>query len=344
MNYLMHLNKIQVKRHIIIWSLIILYFVIDNFVLGNFIKGSLIARIVGETLDDVGYILIFYFISLFIFPKYWESKRRFLLFMNIFLSYVIFSLLTYINYFIVIPYSGGHVFYQDHPISYLLMENIFYFFIVGSAAIASFSYRFSIHKLETQTEKEKMLLVQELNFLKNQFNSQITFDFLNHCYNQVINFSGEVAEAFKYFSEILRYTMQTKPEEKVDISKEINYILNYINLQKLLSTKVYAILNIEGEKTGNLILPRILITFVENAFKHGIFNNPSFPILIDIKITNKNINFSVKNKINPHRLTKSTSTGLVNVKKILYLHYKNNFELKQKEDNDYYAITLNLVI
>ncbi len=333
----MRLTKTQLKRHLIIWIIIITYFSLDNF-----IKGPFLARLIGNALYIIDFIIVFYLVNLIVFPIFYEKIYRLYLIIFIFLNYCLFAFINYLNYFKIIPIIGGNVFYDHMSTTFYFVDNAFYFFIVASAGAASFYYRFSIHNYTIQIEREKLLLVKELKFVKNQLNSKITFNFLNFCYEKVKQSSSEVSKAIKIFTEMLHYNTQATAEEKIEISEEIDNIDNFINLQKLLSSKVYAIFYKGGYIAGKYILPRILITFVENAFKHGICNESQNPIIVLLNITDNKLIFEVKNKINTYRKNPGTHTGLENVRQILNLYYANNYILDINEGIENFFVRLEL--
>jgi LytS/YehU family sensor histidine kinase len=220
--------------------------------------------------------------------------------------------------------------------------SFYYFVITGSAATASFFSRYSLYKLKLQAEKEKLLIVKEINFLKTQFNSRLTFDFLKYCNRSIRPHSPETAESVSVFSDMLKYTLHTRPNEKVLLHDEIVYINSFIDIQKLLSSNVYVNFNCTGNNGGERIIPRILITFVENAFKHGVYNSPEFPIDIRLTIENKRLLFRVKNKVNPNKKAASSLTGLENVNQALALHYAGNYMLKNEEHEGFYTAALSI--
>ena len=334
MNILLKLNKKRVNKDILFWTIIIAYLNIYNPM-----PGPWQAKVIGGALDALNCIFAFYSLSLFVIPKFW-NKRIYLLIICIILGYCIFSAVSYFNYLKVVPYFGGKVFYEKYPISSLLIDSVLFYFIFGLAGSASFFYRHSILKHKSQAEKEKSLLVKELNFLKNQFNSHITFNFLNYCFSNIEGKHPSTAESIGIFSDMLRYAMQTKPDKKVLISDEIKNIENFINLKKLLSTEIYIKFSYSGATDSFFIYPRILITFVENAFKHGLYNHPQYPIVINLEVNNNKLFFKVTNRVNSSKKMTSTYTGLENVKQIIDLYYANSYELTIDEKVDSYNVKL----
>src|ERR1035437_1267709 len=129
MNPLRHLNKKQIKKHILFWIIIVLYLNIDSPV-----PGSWSAKIIGGAIEALNYMFAFYSISLFIFPISYKKARIYLLFLFIPICYCSYSIVTYFNYLKIIPALGGFSWHQKFPPSSLLIENLFSFFIVSSAA------------------------------------------------------------------------------------------------------------------------------------------------------------------------------------------------------------------
>lgn len=200
----------------------------------------------------------------------------------------------------------------------------------------------SLEKLRVQSEREKSLLQMEFNFLKNQFNSHITFNFLNYCYSKIHKLSDEAADAIDLFASMLRYSLSGKFDEKVTLASEIEYIENFIKLQRLLTSEVYVRFTCHGNMNGKYILPRVLITFIENAFKHGKFDSAEEPIEISLHAEEQTISLQVQNKKSNRKHLINTGVGRENVRKILELYYAGHHELIINEDNEFYSCTLHL--
>ena len=120
-----------------------------------------------------------------------------------------------------------------------------------------------------------------------------------------------------------------------------NLFDEFISLKKSLSNGVCVQFNVIGDVANIFILPRILITFVENAFKHGDAYLDNNPISIKLIIENKRLHFEVSNQKNTHR-HKPTSTGIGqnNLKEQLELFYKNSYELIINDGLENYSTIL----
>jgi sensor histidine kinase YesM len=199
-----------------------------------------------------------------------------------------------------------------------------------------------IYKLKLQNEKEKALLLKELVYFKNQFGPHVTFNFLNYCYSHVHKNSKEAAKAIELYSDMLRYSSDSLSESQVPLEKEMDYLRNYIGLRKLLNKKVFADFEIHGNITGKLIYPRLLLTFIENAFKHGVYNDPENPVGITVLSNQGHLEIMVVNRVNRGKNIISSGVGLKNAQQLLQLHYPERHHLTLEEINGQYYCNLKL--
>jgi len=150
-------------------------------------------------------------------------------------------------------------------------------------------------RLDTIKEEKQ---IAEISYLKAQINPHFLFNTLNSLYALTLEKSKEAPNAVLKLSSIMRYVVTESNQDFVPLEKEINYIKDYIDLQKLRIDKDANLkISIEGESKGKIIAPLIVIPFIENAFKYGI--NPDENSFIDIKIKIDSDNFllNVKNSI-----------------------------------------------
>lgn len=132
----------------------------------------------------------------------------------------------------------------------------------------------------------------------------------------------------------------------VPLIKEIDYIQNYIEIEKLRFENVEVTINLESDVEEVVVPPLIFISLVENAFKHGGLNNKNLKIKINCKVNDtKMLDFEILNNfvISPN-LNSKGGIGLANTKKRLKLIYKNNFSLKHTTKLNYYIIRLQIPI
>ncbi|REG87418.1 sensor histidine kinase [Winogradskyella sediminis] len=197
-------------------------------------------------------------------------------------------------------------------------------------------------RLSKELENEQKEI--KLQFLRNQLNPHFLFNSLNSIYALVRSKSDDAPEAVITLSELMRYMLYEAGNEQVTLEKEINYIKNYIALQRLRLRNTEAVkLNIKGETRNLKIYSLLLISFIENAFKYGTDYKGNTHIDIKIVVDNNKLTLNVENIIGLYkRDDKNSGVGLENIKNQLNYLYKNKHELTIEEDSSYYRVFLTL--
>jgi LytS/YehU family sensor histidine kinase len=134
-------------------------------------------------------------------------------------------------------------------------------------------------------------------------------------------------------------------DNRVDLVKELQYLHNYIDLQKIrFANKAYIDFNVEGKIEMQQIVPLLLIAFIENAFKHGVANNPLTPIRLLIDVEESHLHFYIQNKKHTNNRDASGGIGLNNVKRRLDLLYPGKYNLDIRDETNTYTVELSLVL
>ena len=195
-----------------------------------------------------------------------------------------------------------------------------------------------------QIEKEKA--TNELNFLRAQFNPHFLFNSINSIYGHIDKTNKDARNMLLVFSEMLRYQLYECNVERIDLNKELNYISNYIAIQKGRIDERIAIsyrTDIDTEQVK--IAPLLLITFIENAFKYVGFNeDKTNRVDIFLECRQGMLFFKVFNTkdsyINPTE--QSSGLGIVNTKRRLELLYPGKHQLVINNLENDYELTLSL--
>ena len=196
-----------------------------------------------------------------------------------------------------------------------------------------------------QRDLENQRLSAELSFLKSQINPHFLFNSLNSIYSLAYQKSDTTPEAILKLSEIMRYMLYECNDNKVELAKELQYLHNYIDLQKIrFGNKAFIDFEVKGEINNQYIVPLLLISFIENAFKHGIANDPIMPISLKINIEDGKLYFFIQNKKHSHNRDASGGIGLMNVKRRLDLLYPGKYNLDIRDETDTYTVQLSLVL
>lgn len=210
------------------------------------------------------------------------------------------------------------------------------------------SYAYKGILLQIQYEKTKRKQVEaELKLLQSQVNPHFLFNTLNNIYAQNLSDQEEANEMILQLADLMRYQIESSKKNEVNIEDEIEFLENYIALEKKRSTDRIKI-NFEVEKAANLkmqIPPMLFIPFIENAYKHGVSAEGESFIHIFLSIKEQSISFKTENLIPLRKQNvKSTKTGLENIKKRLDLLFPEKHQLVIKTDNQMYNVQLDIQI
>lgn len=193
-------------------------------------------------------------------------------------------------------------------------------------------------------EREKNLikekLTAELQSLKNQLNPHFLFNTLNNIYALTRKKSDLAPEAVMKLSDLLSFILYEANQEQIPLSKEIQFLEDYIDIQKMRYSNGLTIsFSKEVDHTGETIAPLLLLPLVENAFKHGASENhyDSF-ISLRLHIQAGKLSFEVKNSIEtPATFTEGKGIGLANLKRQLEMLYKGQALTISKTDTIFTA-------
>ncbi|MDG2437215.1 MAG: histidine kinase, partial [Polaribacter sp.] len=157
--------------------------------------------------------------------------------------------------------------------------------------------------------------------------------------------SKQAPEVVLKLSEIMEYILYDAKEPKIRLIKEINYIQNYIDLEKLrFGDKIKVQINMQGDIEAQSVPSLLFLPFIENCFKHGTLDNKELNILIDFEITQTNLlKFTVINNYNLFTQDKKNhGIGNKNVLRRLELLYDNRYTFKTKTEDQNYIVELSI--
>jgi len=220
--------------------------------------------------------------------------------------------------------------------------------VLVSAFVALLRFFSEWRDLEEQRKELKSeKLIAELKFLKNQVNPHFLFNTLNNLYSLAYSQSPKTTEVISKLSQMMRYMVYDSNHDLVPLEKEIDYMQNYISLEKLRLNEVIPItFEIEGDPVQKKIAPLLLIPFLENAFKHGVSNsNPDSWVKAKLVTQGNNLHFEVTNSLMNHQGTAGASNsgiGLENVRKRLDLKYPELYDLKIASTDTQFSANLDI--
>ena len=296
------------------------------------------------------YVLIYYQV-----PKLLYKKKYLLFFISFVLSSYIFS--------VIARTMGVHIVetlfrpqpFEQEPILEIL-EDVYmlyshYYLGVYFPAIILFILMLVGESMEKRTVVEQLSKEKysaELNFLKAQIHPHFLFNTLNNLYVLSLQKSEKAPETVLKLSEMLDYMLYQCNDKRVTVEKEMQLIQNYIDLESL---RYGDRLQLEFEKKidnpQTQIAPLILISIVENAFKHGASGTVAETIIkIKVIVKNQKLTFEVyntKSKVKQKDETKfKDGIGLKNTIKQLELIYPNQFQIQLNEEDTSYTVKLDV--
>jgi len=309
-------------------------------------------------------LLIYFLVLVFINPIHGDFLRD-LVFMTplpLLYLYLVFSLF---------PMKGAKTFLEKSVVVRLLtatficiVPSLFLFFVHARPFIPILYWMFLLFVATPffwiiyQQRRDKILQLKNmetalaksdanLQFLKSQINPHFLFNVLNTLYGTALKGDNEkTAEGIQKLGDMMRFMLHENVLDRIPMDKEIEYLTNFISLQKLRihsSPDISIEDSIDESCATRQIAPMLLIPFVENAFKHGISLKEKSWIKIELRCKENLVNFEVRNSI--HRNEKNpehgkSGIGLVNVKERLKLQYPDKHILNIAESENEFSVKL----
>src|SRR5919199_4934764 len=199
----------------------------------------------------------------------------------------------------------------------------------------------------SQKEQNKELINNQLRLLQQQINPHFLFNVFNNIYALIQKTNEQAATLLRGLSELMHYTLYKTNQDYVPFMGELNFLKNYINIEKSRQFNPDRIsYQIIGETANYLVPPLLLVTFVENAFKHGLnnaFEEGYVRVTIDIQSMTSSLKMKVVNFVSSEEKINSSDggVGLLNAQKRLELLFgKDNYSLLIKHDTAVYDVEL----
>ena len=326
--------------HIVMWSLVF----IANFLIHIYVsKLKIVASFEFAIFINVLLAILYYSNANYLVPNFLAKDKLLLYFGQLLLVICGVSLLD-----IICNAYGDSNFKFFAPQHETGAITIFYSF-------CTFAFIFTIIKIVSdwlvqtrhKSELETRAFQSELKLLKSQINPHFLFNTLNSLYALTLKKSDVAPEIVLRLSEMMRYMLYECNIPLVPVSKEVDYIKNYLYLEKIRHAKIDVNFDIDCDDENLDVAPLIFMAFIENAFKHGAGNHiHAGYISIELKTKNGQLFLTVENSraeqtpMSNNILIKSGGVGMVNVKRRLQLLYANKYSLKIDETPHTYTVQL----
>ncbi len=215
-------------------------------------------------------------------------------------------------------------------------------FIVSTSAYTHYYYSQKLNTVKAEADKVRA----ELDLLKSQINPHFLFNTLNNIYGLVHMKDPRAPEMISQLSKILRYLLYDCSVPRVSLRKEKELIENYLHLQAMKSKSLADRIDFyyDGLNDQQMIMPMMLINFVENCFKHSdIETNEEGWVTISLEVCENELHFTTRNTIKKEvKKKKDSGIGLSNSRKMLSADYGEKHSLQTGMVDDFFEIDLKL--
>ena len=202
-------------------------------------------------------------------------------------------------------------------------------------------------------ELQKHNFETELDFLRSQVQPHFFFNTLNNLYSLTLDKSDLAPDTVIKLSELMSYVIYDGKHKKVHLSKEVGYIQNYLDLERLrFGDKLKTTFTVKGQVNHQKIAPLLMLPFLENSFKHGAGDGiDEIKIDIGLEINAQDVRFTVENQKfdqfrqaspGPYHHIGHNGVGIENIKRRLNLIYGDQYQLNIKDESDHYTVTLKI--
>lgn len=338
-------SRNELRIHLICWlAYIFIEVVLAGIVSGKFNNFFFYALFY---LVNIG---IFYFHSLWVMPLlYKNSKNRIIHFLlGVVLAYTLYLIgATVAN--LLLGAMGLRASPLEITVRYVGVTvsraSLFIMFASGYFYLNRHLERkdIEIQQLREIEGLKYQLVIAEKDFLRAQINPHLLFNTLTFIRNASKNSPEKVAVAIAALTELMEYALEDSKSEVVPLAREIAQMENLIKLNRLRFEHLLNLNYIKDIQNGSAtILPIILLTLVENMFKHGILNDPIHPAVIEVSTIGSEIRFRTSNLIKTNNRISGHQSGLRNIKDRLEHAFPNNYEFNYGMNENYFQAQLKI--
>ena len=302
-------------------------------------------------MNNLYMVIAFYINLLVLMPRFFNKKRwgYYVIFTCLFLvgSLFIHSVAREVDQFFGqnMMHEMGKMHKPPKGFEFRQFSFIFMSALVWAISMVYYLFIKLQESLQHADKVHATALQSELSFLKAQVNPHFLFNTLNNIYVLTLKKSDDAPLAVMKLSNLMRKMTNDSGVDFVPFKEEESFIKDYIELQKLrLTGKTHVRYEIEGDYQSLSIAPRILIPFIDNAFKYGVSNRFESEIKIRFEFIRNSMFFTIQNAIHPNggESLESSGVGLENTKRRLALLYENKYILKITKTPEIYNVLLKI--
>jgi two-component system, LytTR family, sensor kinase len=343
-----NITQNRLMLHLLFWAVYVSFF---GLLYGSYIDDYYNAFMV-ELVELPFKMALVYFNMYYLMPRYLLEKRylEFFVYLLLLMGAIGAMMQFVLLPFIIHPFFCPVTCTKDNFTVFRFIKNMVNvsYLVSITAVIALLKNWYSHQKAAQNLTQDK--LEAELKVLKAQIHPHFLFNTLNSLYSLTLKKADNAPEVVLKLSGLMDYMLHDANATKVPLVKELDYIKNYISLERI---RYGERVDVQFAETGNIagkqIAPLILLPFVENAFKHGVSTETKNAwVRIDVKVTENKLVLLVENckcndKATNNTRDLATGIGLKNLQRRLELLYEDKYELEMEDDQDSYAARLELM-
>jgi two-component system, LytTR family, sensor kinase len=342
------------KKHFLLWIIYVSFILIYAYSLST--KDNPV-HLPTFAYTQASLIMVFYYNYFYILPLFFTKYRLFAIGLSFFGICVYFGM-RYLFTFKVNPYFGVRIFDSLTVKGFLASHT--YLYVLYTVYALLFWYQKRTIRAERQLrltetemlsaknkslESENERIKADYNTLKSQINPHFLYNTLNFFYATVYEQHPQTANGIALLSDIMRYSLSPGDEQgRVPLSMEWEHLEKFIELNQLRYDEQLPVsLGREGDMTGVTIMPHLLITLVENAFKHGDLGRPMH---IQLRVCDERLDFTVQNHIQQggRKISEGGGMGLANIKRRLWHEYREQAVFDVSTTDDLFMVAMKLPV
>ena len=343
--------NITLWHHIVFW---LVYFLFTTFRWGSYFNDygyAFKTTLLGFSI----HMSLCYFNIYYLMPKFIHTRKYFI-YTILLISSLFFMLLLKFNltFFLV----SSNVWPEGPPgttstltLNYAIEMMLGELYVVTFVTAIKVTFDW-IREHKRLVDLEKLQLETELRLLRTQISPHFFFNTLNNIYSLTIEKSDKAPKIILKLSELMRYLLYETKQKRQSLTKEIICLQNYLDLERIrYGDQLKININISGEIEDKEIAPMLLLSFIENSFKHGVNKNlGEININIDFNVIEDFLHFRISNPVADEKNNNTVKTlpggiGIGNVKKRLELGYnEGEYYLDINNNGEEYVVNLKIKV
>lgn len=337
-------RKYIILIHVIFWSVVLVTTGLETIPSFGKIPLNIIAG--DYFIYAISWVSLFYLYYFFISKKHLAKKNTaYLIISGLLFTIIITIPVTYFYFYFlnedIFDLSGKKFLLAFGGDYSRILETNFMFVVCGSLLKLALLWYENIMK---QKETEKQFISGELALLRSQVNPRFLLNTLTYIKSLIETLPDKAIYCIENLSEIMSYMLYETSADKVLLDDEINYINNYLNLQRVRYCPEYICFEVTGSTNGILVPPLLFMPFLENAFNYGEVISDTPGIIISLNIKDNNLSFEVMNYLKEYANDVKPEEGfsVKSIKRYLDLQFGKNYSLGIKNEDNKHLVTLNV--